>query len=335
MKRNSLLLKKNSEKEVNKMTDLSSIDMRDAFFDTLYDIASQNPDVYFLSDDHGAFGLEKFQKDFPDRYINIGIAEQNMIGISSGLSLSGKIVYCYGISPFVSLKVLEQISLDLAAMGANVNIVSVGAGFTYSTDGPSHHGLQDLSAVLTTPNITIFNSSDPVSTKAFAKMGIDQMGPKYIRIEKGTLPSLERHEDKDFSRGVSEIKKGSDLTIIASGAIVHEALNSAKILKEELDLNVGVIDLYRIKPLPDDALIELLKDTKKIVTLEEGYLDGGMGSMVASLLLEKSVFRPFLRLGIKNHFCFDYGTREYLLDLYFLSAKKVARKIKTIFFKEY
>lgn len=309
------------------MTDLINIDMRDAFFDALYEVARENPNVFFLSDDHGAFGLEKFKKDFPDRYINIGIAEQNMIGISSGLSLSGKIVYCYGISPFVSLKVMEQITLDLAAMGANVNIVSVGAGFTYATDGPSHHGLQDLSAVLTTPDITVLNSSDPISTKAFAKMGADQSGPKYIRIEKGILPTLYNESVENFSEGISEIKKGNDLTIITSGSIVHEALKASKILKDDLGINVGVIDLYRVKPLPEIALLKLLDETKNIVTLEEGYLDGGIGSIISSLLLEKSVFKPFLRIGIKNHFCFDYGTREYLLDLYNLNGKKVAKTL--------
>ena len=191
------------------------------------------------------------------------------------------------ISPFVSLKVLEQISLDLAAMGANVNIIAVLTGFTYATDGPSHHGLQDLSAVMTTPNITILNSSDPKSTQAFAKIGTDKRGPKYIRIEKGILPILKR-ESEDFSLGVSEIEKGEDLTIIASGAIVHEALKAAKIIKNDLGLNVGVIDLYRIKPLPEAQLSKLIKDSKKIVTIEEGYLDGGIGSMIASFLLENS-----------------------------------------------
>jgi transketolase len=309
------------------MTDLSNIDMRDAFFDAVYEMAKENPDVIFLSVDHGAFSLEKFQKDFPDRYINIGIAEQNMIGVSSGLSLSGKIVYGYGITPFVSLRVLEQISLDLAAMGANVNIVSVGAGFTYATDGPSHQGLQDLPAVLTIPNITLLNSSDPASTKAFAKMGVDKKGPKYIRIEKGTLPLLTRKNDEDFLSGASEIVNGNDLTIITTGAIVHEALKAAEVVKERSGLNIGVIDLYRVKPLPEDALIKLIKDTNKIVTLEEGYLDGGMGSMIAALLAEKSIYKPFLRLGIKNHFCFDYGTRDYLLDIYNLNGKKVAESI--------
>lgn len=308
------------------MKSLQIPDMRDAFFDALYNLAMKNTDIYFLSADHGAKSLEKFQKIFPDRYINVGIAEQNMIGVSSGLSLSGKIVYCYGISPFVSLRVLEQISLDLCAMGANVNIVSVGAGFTYSTDGPSHQGLQDLSAILTIPEITVLNSSDPFSTEAFANMGADKKNTKYIRIEKGKLPFLDRGEDKNLLNGFSEIKKGKDLTIISTGAITHEALKAAESLEDEFD--VGVIDLYRVKPLPEEGLFELIKNSNRIVTLEEGYLDGGMGSMISSLMLEKSIHKPFLRLGINNHFCFNYGTREYLLDLYNLSCEKISNKLR-------
>lgn len=309
------------------MSDTQNIDMRDAFFDAVYDEAEKNKDLIFLSVDHGAFSLEKFQEDFKERYINIGIAEQNMVGVASGLALSGKIVFGYGITPFVSLRVLEQITLDVAAMNANVNIVSVGAGFTYSTDGPSHQGLQDLSAILTVPQISIYNSSDPISTKAFAQIAANVPGPKYIRIEKGALPLLARKNDEDLLLGVSEIINGNDLTIIATGAIVHEALKAAEVLKAESGLNIGVIDLYRIKPLPEDTLLKLIQDTNKIVTLEEGYLDGGMGSMIGALLAEKSIYKPFLKLGIKNHFCFDYGTRDYLLDLYKLNGKKVAESI--------
>ena len=105
--------------------------------------------------------------------------------------------------------------------------------------------------------------------------------------------------------GVSKIKTGEDLTIISSGYIVHEALKAAKIIKDELNLNVGVLDLYRIKPFPDASLIKMIKNTKKIATLEEGYLDGGVGSTIASFLLDKSIYKPFIRLGVKNHFCFE------------------------------
>ena len=184
-----------------------------------------------------------------------------------------------------------------------------------------------MSAILTIPNIKILNSSDPVTTKAFANMGADRNGPKYIRIEKGTLPLIDRGLDNDFSSGVSIVETGSDIVIIATGAIVHEAIKAAAILREESNLSVGVIDLYRVKPLPEDKLVSLIENSGKVVTLEEGYTDCGMGSMVASLLAERSFYKPFMRLGIKNHFCFDYGSRDYLLDLYGLNGKKVANKI--------
>lgn len=311
------------------MSDTQNIDMRDAFFDAVYDEAKKNKDLIFLSVDHGAFSLEKFQEDFKERYINIGIAEQNMVGVASGLALSGKIVFGYGITPFVSLRVLEQITLDLAAMNANVNIVSVGAGFTYSTDGPSHQGLQDLSAILTVPQISIYNSSDPISTKAFAQIAANVPGPKYIRIEKGVLPSLERLNHNNFDDGVSTIKEGNDIVIVSSGAILHEAIKASDIIEEASGLSVGVLDLYRPKPLPDQKLLDLLKDAKKIITLEEGYIDCGLGSMISALMLENNMQRPFLRLGINNHFCFEYGSRDYLLDFYNLNGEKVAESIKS------
>lgn len=309
------------------MNDKSKIDMRDAFFDVVYYEAKKNNDLIFLSVDHGAFSLEKFQEDFPNRYINIGIAEQNMIGVASGLALSGKIVFGYGITPFVSLRVLEQITLDLAAMNTNVNIVSVGAGFTYSTDGPSHQGLQDLPAVLTIPGITIYNSSDPISTKAFASIAVNEPGPKYIRIEKGVIPNLDRKNHLNFNEGVSLVKDGTDVVIISTGSIVHEAIKASESIEKDTDLKVGVIDLYRPKPLPEEKILDMIKNAKKIVTLEEGYIDCGIGSMLSAILLENLSFKPLLRLGIKNHFCYEYGSRDFLLNKYNLSGKKIAQKI--------
>ena len=124
---------------------------------------------------------------------------QNMIGSAAGLAASGKITFAYGITPFVSLRVLEQLTIDVASMDLSVNVVSVGGGFTYSTDGPTHQGLQDLPAVNTIPNMTIFNSSDPASTRAFAKISAKEPGPKYIRIEKGYLPDL-RDDTHDLGK---------------------------------------------------------------------------------------------------------------------------------------
>ena len=307
---------------------LKKIDMRDAFFDQVYEMAKENNDVVFLTADHGAFSLVKFEKDFPDRYINIGISEQNMIGSAAGLAASGKIAFAYGITPFVSLRVLEQLTIDVASMNLSVNVVSVGGGFTYSTDGPTHQGLQDLSAVYTIPNMTILNSSDPASTRAFAKISVKESGPKYIRIEKGYLPDL-RDDNHDFSKGFHQLKEGKDLTIVATGAIVHEAIKVSDILYKEKGLKVGVIDLYRIKPLPSDDLIDVLSKATNILTLEEGYLDGGMGSIIATLLSDSGINSKFLRLGIENKFCFDYDSRESLLKLYEIDALSIVNKVNS------
>ena len=238
-------------------------------------------------------------------------------------------MFVYGITPFVSLRVLEQLTLDLAAMNLSVNIVSVGAGFTYSTDGPTHHGLQDLSAVCTIPNMTVLNSSDPFSTKALAKIGAIEPGPKYIRIEKGILPNLTDEGSHDYSKGFIELKKGNDLTILSTGALVHEAIKASDFLHKKEGKSVGVIDLYRLKPLPDLELIILLRGSKRIVTLEEGYLDGGMGSMIGTLIAENKLNIPFLRMGLKNEFCFVYDSREAVLDKYGLTSSKIAEKISS------
>ena len=307
--------------------DWSAEDMRDVFFDRVYELACEDERIVFLSVDHGAFSLEKFKRDMPDRYINTTIAEQNTIGLAAGLALSGKIVYVYGIAPFVSLRVLEQISIDLAAMNLPVNIVSVGAGFTYSTDGPTHQGIQDLPAVMTVPNLSVFNSSDPFSTRAFAEIAVREPGAKYIRIEKGNLNTFFKDMSHDYSEGVACIRDGTDLVIVSSGAILHEAIAAAELLQNETGLKVGVIDLYRPKPLPINNLISVLGTAERIVTLEEGLLGGGIGQTIGAFLLENKIFRPFLRIGIDDCFCFESGERDWMRSQYNLNANQIAKRV--------
>ena len=151
-------------------TQLSDIDMRDAFFDGVYEVAKGNSKVLFLTSDHTAFSLIKFQKDLPDQFLNTGISEQNMVSLSAGLALSGKIVYIYGIAPFVTFRCLEQINIDLCSMNLHVNIVSMGTGLTYCNDGPTHHGIQDQAIMSALPNLTIFNVSDHVNSNSFSRI---------------------------------------------------------------------------------------------------------------------------------------------------------------------
>ena len=308
------------------MSSNTKIDMRDAFFEPLVEMALDDERAIILSADHAAFSLQRFQKNVPERYFNIGISEQNMMGLASGLASKGKIVFAYGISPFVSLRVLEQITLDIAALDLNVNIISVGGGFTYSTDGPSHHGIQDINAVLSVPNIEVYNSSDPINTNHFAKLAFENTASKYIRIEKGFLPKLSNKEH-DFKHGVAKIKNGKDLVLISSGSIVHECLKVAHEIEKRTQKKVGVIDLYKLKPLPEKELLELINDAKEIITIEEGLLNCGIGSLIGTCFMEKNVNTKFSRIGIDDHFCLKYGSRDYLRSEFGLSSEKILQKI--------
>lgn len=249
------------------------IDMRDAFFEKLVELARLDERIIVLSADHGAFALKKFEEEMPERYINMGIAEQNMVGVAAGLAASGKIVFVYGISPFVSLRVLEQLTIDVAAMQLPVSVISVGAGFTYSTDGPTHQGLQDISAVATIPGMTILNSSDPVNTRAFAEMAVSSKKPYYIRIEKEKLSEF--HPKRDVSQflleGFSCLNDvDSRVLLISTGLISHLSMDVADAFEAELGIPLAVIDIHQIKPITE-KLLGRLTHYDHIVILEESY----------------------------------------------------------------
>ena len=300
--------------------------MRDAFFDQFNELVKSDPNLILLTADHGAFSLNWLKDNLPHQFYNVGISEQNMISLAAGLALGGKRVFAYSIANFISIKVLEQVSVDLSQMNLPVTLLGVGAGFTYSTDGPTHQGLQDVSAMASIPNLTILNSSDPVNTQAFAKLGYSIPGPKYIRLEKGVLPIL-YSESHDFNTGLSSLRSGTDITIIATGVMVHRALEVADLL-EQNSVKVGVVDLYRLKPINIPALLECVDGTQRVVTLEEHILTGGMGSMVLTALMESKFFVPVLRLGIPDQHCYYYSNnRENVLGNYNLGKKHIVETL--------
>jgi len=297
------------------------VDMRDAFFDELLISARAERDLIFLTADHGAFALDQFQRELPDRFLNVGIAEQNMIGVAAGLASRGKVVFAYGIAPFVSLRVLEHLAVDVAAMGAAVNIVSVGAGFTYSTDGPTHHGLQDLSAVLTIPNITVLNSSDPLNTRSFVQTSVSARSPHYIRIEKEKLPNLDRAERFEITSpyGYSLLAKGNSkkILIVSTGALTHHVHKMILQLESELGFEYSIIDLHRVKPISLEA-VELICSYENVITIEEGYTTGlGAALLNAIHSFKDPLAYPQVRcLGVDENYIFDAGCRELLQELY-------------------
>lgn len=311
------------------------IDMRDAFFEELVSQAKINPNIIILSADHGAFALEEFARNNPKQYINIGIAEQNMVGVAAGLAASGKIVFIYGITPFVSLRVLEQLTVDVAAMNLPVNVVSVGAGFTYSTDGITHQGLQDLAAIHTIPGMTILNSSDPENTKSFVKLTIASRAPHYIRIEKEKLPSLNRNTSIEDSiyQGYSIVGNGkSPLAIFSTGLVTHSVVQATNQIQQTFRLPIDVIDVHQVKPLKPN-INDVIIDRTKILVVEESY-DSILAKNLSLTLLNLGSKTEFEVLNVGDRFYFSGSSRSAMEKLSGISVDEITASVKKMIGKD-
>lgn len=314
------------------MTKISNaISMRDAFFDEIYNIARKDRNVIVISADMGAPSLDKFRRDLSAQFINVGIAEQNMVTVATGLALSGKKAYVYAIMPFATLRPYELVKVDFSLMNIPVTIVGVGAGFSYDDSGPTHHSTEDISVMRVLPNMTILNASDSVMAGKFAEISYKLPEPSYVRLDRELLPSIYTPDDS-FSKGLTVLKTGKDLCIIATGNMVHRALEvSSKLAKYSVD--AGVVDLYRIKPINEKALLRAVQQSRRVVTLEEHILDGGVGSAVAEVLIDNEKTVPIKRIGIPGKYYYAYGGRENIQLQCGLDEESVTKTILTWFGK--
>lgn len=305
---------------------MENIDLRDAFFDRLYEIANRDRNVILITADMGAFSLEKYKRDLPSQYINAGVAEQNMISVAAGLALGGKKVFAYAIIPFVTLRCFEQIKVDLCCMNLPVTLVGVGIGVTYGSDGPTHHAIHDIGVMRNLPEITILNPSDAVVTSSCADMAYNSKGPVYVRVDKGIEPILYSDGGHDFSSGLKKVKEGSELLIVSSGIMVHKAIEVAHALDRK-GVSSGVLDLFRVKPLNCGLLLDYLKEIKCVVTIEDNTITCGIGSEICEFLLDNSRFIPIKRIAFADIHCFDKGDRDLIHKSHGLDSKSVIEKI--------
>lgn len=300
--------------------------MRDAFFNSLYEIAKEDRRVVILTADCGAPALDMFRRVLKAQYMTVGIAEQNMVSIAAGLALEGKIVYIYAIAPFVTLRCYEQIKVDLCCMNLNVTALGIGAGFAYDIMGPTHHTTEDISIMRALPNMSIFNPSDSIMAGRLARLTYTAGGPKYVRFDRGGLPLIYKNRAIDLEDGLTELKDGSDVCIIATGNMVDRAVQLSKWLSEN-SIKAGVVDLFRIKPLNEKKLLRIIAGTLRVATLEEHFMTGGIGSAVAELMADSGASRPMLRLGVCDRYFFEYGGRDRLHCLNGLDTDNIKKRL--------
>jgi transketolase len=299
----------------------NNITQRDVFWSKIYEMAKINNDIIVVSADMGAPALDIFRINIPSQFINVGIAEQNGILISSGIALTGKRVFAYAIAPFITFRCLEQIRVNNSIMNIPITIVGVGAGFGYQDSGPTHHIIEDIAVMRAFPNLVINSISDSVMSEAVAEMSCSMNKTNYVRLDRIILPTL-YNKNTDFSKGLEVLKRGKSY-IIATGSMTHVALEACEILNKK-GIDVGVIDLYRF-PVEVPVLLEAVKDAEKLITLEEHFLPGGLGSAVCEVLQDNDLLLPVKRIGIdiNKGYCYEYGGRDCIRQYYGIDVKSV------------
>ena len=301
------------------------IDIRDAFFDEIYEIASKDKNIVLITNDMDIFSLRQFKKKYPDRFINIGVAEQNMVNVAAGLASCGKKVIIYGISSFLVYRCFEQIKFNICSMNLPVIFAGVGSGLAFSFDGPTHHGTHDISVLASLPEMEILNPGETFSAKLCAKLAVESEKPIFVRLDKGLFPELSS-EKNIVDNSFSILKSVKKINIITTGSMTQTAKEVSEIL-EDKGVDVGVVDLFRIKTISNEFIKMVLKESEKIFVVEENSKSSGMGTIISNLITSHSLTVKLQIFGLENKQLLEYGEREWLLNKVKLDSDSITKKI--------
>ena len=299
--------------------------MRNAFVKTIH-VLGKDPRVMLLIADTGQYIMQDFKHDYPERFLNVGVAEANLAGVAAGLAASGKIPFIYSIAPFYT-RCLDQIRVDICQHELPIKIVAVGAGIAYGTMGPTHHAIEDIAIMRALPGMTVISPSDPIETTKATEAAFKIDGPVYLRLALAGETELHTR-DYDYQLGKADIlKEGRDIALFSTGRMVEVAIWAAKIIERGNPmLSVRVINIHTLKPIDKEAILAVAREARAILTVEEHNIIGGLGSAVAEVLAENNFHIPFKRLGINDQFCSHYGSFSYLQDRLKISDLWVANE---------
>lgn len=310
------------------MSEVKKIATRESYGNALVEIGKEHEDLVVLDADLAAAtktGI--FKKEFPDRHIDCGIAEANMMGIAAGLSTCGKVPFASTFAMFAAGRAFEQVRNTIGYPHLNVKIGATHAGISVGEDGATHQCNEDIALMRTIPGMTIINPCDDIEAKAAVKAAYEMEGPVYLRFGRLAAPVINKEDYKfEIGKGVM-MREGSDLTIVATGLMVSNALEAAEKLAED-GINAEVINIHTIKPLDEDIIIESAKKTGKVITVEEHSVIGGLGSAVCDALCEKYP-TPVTKLGVQDMFGHS-GPALELLKEFQLDGEGIYNQIKKV-----
>ncbi|HBF88225.1 MAG TPA: transketolase [Bacteroidales bacterium] len=313
---------------MKKYTSSGNKDTRSGFGAGLLEVGRKNPNAVALCADLiGSLKMNDFIKEFPDRFIQTGIAEANMIGISAGLTIGGKVPFAGGFAGFLTGRVYDQIRQSVAYSNKNVKICASHAGVTLGEDGATHQILEDLGMMKMLPNMVVLCPCDYNQTKAATIAMAEHVGPVYLRFGRPVVPNFTSPDEK-FEIGKAQmINEGKDVTIFATGHLVWKAIEACEIL-EAKGISAEIINIHTIKPLDEKAVLESVKKTKAVVTAEEHMMNGGLGDSIMQLLGRK-LPTPVEMVAVNDKFG-ESGTPEQLLEKYGLDTKDIVVAVERV-----
>lgn len=301
--------------------------MRTAVIEKIEELMAIYEDIYFLSADLGYSVLENLEAKFPKRFLNVGVAEQNMIGIAAGLALNGKVPFVYSIIPFVTLRCLEQIRDDICYHNLNVNIIGVGTGLSYGILSNTHFALEDISIMRSLANMTVISPVDAIEGALATEASYFYKKPVYMRIGKKDEPQV--HTKKyDYKIGKGFIlKEGKDIVIFTTGTIASNAIEAAKELKEKKNISSTLVIIHTLKPIDTGLVSKVIKNKKVVFTIEEHSVIGGLGAVVSDVIAEENDPPVLKKIGTPDTVIKHIGSQTYLRQRLGLSPDAIVKNI--------
>lgn len=305
--------------------------MRDALLERIWQSMADDRKVFFISADFGSPVLDKIREQFPERFINVGVAEQNLINVSAGLALEGFTVFAYAIAPFITMRCYEQVRVNLALLSEvrkmNVNLIGVGAGYSYVVSGPTHQCYEDLTVMRALPNVKVYSPADHVTAAGLFDVCVAAPGPKYLRLDAQLLPVVYEAAPPSYADGYHVHRKGEDVVLVATGYMLHTAFKVAERLAQA-GLEVGVIDLFNIDGFNAGRFRAALSQYSGIVTMEEGFRGrGGLDAMMFDYVNRNAIPARVLNLGVQPGYRFELGTRTELHELVGIGVEAVEKSV--------
>lgn len=305
-------------------------DLREIMVQTFIEAVEKNINLaVVVSDSTSTAKIKPFHERYPGRLINVGIAEQNLVGIAAGLSLGGFVSVTANAACFLTTRAAEQVKNDICYSDTNVKLVGLNAGVCYGPLASTHHAIDDISMMRGLGNIVILAPSDPVDTKQIFEYALRHNGPVYIRMDNDTFPVIHR-DDYQFQPGKADIlKTGSDLTIITMGSTAHEAYFAAEALQDD-SIDAEIINIASVRPLESDAIAASIRKTGRVITVEEHSLHGGLGSLVSEIMARQNLQAKLVRLGIPEGGFSKAGPRHEIRAYYKIDQKGIIETAKRL-----